>query len=170
MASPEDTRSSRSSAFFLLHRYSDLLARIEGRVFESQAGVSYDQFVILLAIRSSEPPVSMSAIARKVQRRLTTVSGIVDRMEERRLVKRVRSLYNRRTVYISMTGRGKDKVAQGMKVGKALAEQMGSALSEPEVRDLVRLLTKLRDHAFEEFGGEVTSIHTRPVGRKPVET
>jgi DNA-binding MarR family transcriptional regulator len=167
MASPEDTRSLRSSAFFLLHRSSDLLARVEGRVFEIQAGVSYEQFMILLAIRSSEPPVKTSVIARKVQRKLTTVSAIVDRMEERGLVKRVKPLYNPTTAYISMTSRGKDKVVQGIKVGKALAEQLGSALSEPEVQELMRLLTKLRDHTLEGFGEGVTSIRSVPMGRKP---
>jgi DNA-binding MarR family transcriptional regulator len=71
------------------------------------------------------------------------VTGIIDRMEREGLVSRERSKEDRRVVFIKLTARGRELAqeipVEPMEIFKGALEH----LSPQEVKDLMRILTKL---------------------------
>ncbi|MDB4941572.1 MAG: Transcriptional regulator, MarR family [Labilithrix sp.] len=87
--------------------------------------------------------LSLSELSERIRAQNSTVTGIIDRMEREGLVVRERSKEDRRVVHIKLTPKGasiaRDIPLEPMEIVKgALA-----SLSAQEMRDLVRLLTKL---------------------------
>lgn len=74
-----------------------------------------------------------------------SITGIVDKLEERGLVERVRSVEDRREVLIAITAKGNQTYVKGMELYRQLVEKALSALKADEVDELVSLLKKLAD-------------------------
>ena len=74
-----------------------------------------------------------------------SITGIVDKLEERGLVERVRSLEDRREVLIAITEKGNQTYAKGMDLHRQFVEKTLSALEDDEARSLVSLLKKLAE-------------------------
>jgi DNA-binding MarR family transcriptional regulator len=106
--------------------------------------------------------LSLSELSERIRAQNSTVTGIIDRMEQAGLVARVRSTEDRRVIKIKLTDRGA-KIARSidvepMEVFRGALE----SLSPAEVRDLLRILTKVarrvqsivqRESASSSFGG-----------------
>jgi DNA-binding MarR family transcriptional regulator len=87
--------------------------------------------------------LSLSELSERIRAQNSTVTGIIDRMEQAGLVARVRSTEDRRVVKIKLTERG-GKIARSiavepMEVFRGALE----SLSPGEVRDLLKILTKV---------------------------
>jgi DNA-binding MarR family transcriptional regulator len=87
--------------------------------------------------------LSLSELSERIRAQNSTVTGIIDRMEQAGLVARVRSTEDRRVFKIKLTDRGA-KIARSiavepMEVFRGALE----SLSPGEVRDLLRILTKI---------------------------
>jgi DNA-binding MarR family transcriptional regulator len=145
-------RESRQAAFLQLHSMLSLLTRLEESAYLDKTGISHQQFQVLLTVQSGDPPVSQSFIARRLQHKLNSISMIADRMEKQGLISRVRSKDDRREVHVSLTPLGSEKLKLGVEVGVPLSERVASALSEEELNELVRLMTKLKARIFTEMG------------------
>jgi len=87
--------------------------------------------------------LSLSELSEKIRAQNSTVTGIIDRMERENLVTRERSKEDRRVVYIRLTPKGKELAreipVEPMEIFKGALE----SLSAQEMRDLVRIMTKL---------------------------
>jgi len=87
--------------------------------------------------------LSLSELSDKIRAQNSTVTGIIDRMEREGLVTRERSKEDRRVVYIKLTTKGRDLAQEipiePMEIFKGALE----SLSATEVRDLMKILTKL---------------------------
>jgi DNA-binding MarR family transcriptional regulator len=129
-----------------------LLTKLEEKVYAAEAGISYPQFLVLVNVASSEPPVTQTTIARRIQRELNSVSMLVDRMERLGLVTKSRSEVDRRETHVALTPLGKKKLARAIEVGTALRERLGIAFSEEEAQEGIRLTTKLRNQILKELG------------------
>ncbi len=87
--------------------------------------------------------LSLSELSERIRAQNSTVTGIIDRMEREGLVVRARSTEDRRVVHIRLTSKGA-KIA-----GEIAVEPMEvfrgalDSLSPSEVRDLLRILTKI---------------------------
>lgn len=149
---------SRQEAFLLLHNVLGLLTKLEENTYATKAGLSFPQFLVLLTVESSEPPVTQTDIAKAVARNLNTVSMIVDRMEKLGLVTRVRSMDDRRETHVSVTESGHAKLAEAIKVGGSVVEKLGNAFSDDEIRVANDLMGKLKKTIVAELGeGIVTT-------------
>jgi len=84
------------------------------------------QLVCLLSI-DEFAPITLSALARTVHLSPSTVLGIVDRLEVKGLVRRERDLKDRRLVQISLTGPGRDLIANAP---SPLQDTLAHAMSE----------------------------------------
>jgi DNA-binding MarR family transcriptional regulator len=87
--------------------------------------------------------LSLSELSERIRAQNSTVTGIIDRMEQAGLVARVRSTEDRRVIKIKLTERG-SRIARSiaiepMEVFRGALE----GLSPAEVRDLLRILTKV---------------------------
>jgi MarR family 2-MHQ and catechol resistance regulon transcriptional repressor len=74
-----------------------------------------------------------------------TITGIVDKLEERGLVERVRSLKDRREVLIALTPKGSSVFARAEEVHREFMAELFSVLGHDETLHLQRLLSKLAD-------------------------
>lgn len=74
-----------------------------------------------------EGPLTQSALGAGVSMGLSTINGIVDRLESKELVTRRRDTADRRRVFVSATDAGRDMVA---KAPSPLPTQLGHALAD----------------------------------------
>ena len=82
---------------------------IHSRKLSTQFKITTPQLVSLLAIAEQEPAKS-SDIAKAVSLSPATVVGILDRLENKELIRRERSTTDRRVVNIWMTTQGRDLI------------------------------------------------------------
>lgn len=83
-------------------RANDLHSRKLGR----ETGLTTPQLVVMRAIEATEAP-TVSAISRRVSLSQATVTNILNRLEGQKLVRRQRSVTDKRRVNLSVTGQGK---------------------------------------------------------------
>lgn len=87
--------------------------------------------------------LSLSELSEKIRAQNSTVTGIIDRMEREDLVTRERSKEDRRVVYIRLTQKGKELSRAIPVEPMEIFRQALETLTGPEVRDLLRILTKV---------------------------
>lgn len=135
-------------AWALYHQTYNLLYRCEEVMF-SKVGLTPQKYMVLMAIRLIEEPVTVSDVAQWLDRNTNSVSLIVDRMKKDGLVARTRSLGDRRTVRLSLTQKGKEKLDEANIPGWDLVQEMMSPLSEKDLNTFAGLLETIREKAFE---------------------
>ncbi|HUK57122.1 MAG TPA: MarR family transcriptional regulator [Nitrospiria bacterium] len=77
--------------------------------------------------------LSMSELSRKMYLHMSTVSGVVDRLEEKGYVERVRGGSDRRVVNVSLTKAGKRIVQKGPEAAQGKLLHGLESLSRPQV-------------------------------------
>ena len=87
--------------------------------------------------------LSLSELSERIRAQNSTVTGIIDRMEREGLVLRARSKEDRRVINIKLTEKGsriaREVTVEPMEVLRASLE----SLSVPEMRELMKILTKI---------------------------
>lgn len=147
-------KASAHQAFLLFHNLRRILDRLEESTYSKAAGLSYQQFLILVAVESADPPVTQTTIANRVQRSLNSISLMIDRMEKLRLVTRLRSPIDRRETHISITDEGRVKLEEALAVGRFLTDRLADVFTQVEIQESTRLMTKLRERLMSEVGEE----------------
>lgn len=106
-------------------------------------GLQRQQVWVLKALQDG--PRSMTSLAECAQTSHTSLTGIVDRLEERGLVERVRSAEDRRVVQVALTEVGKvETEAARQRMLKRLDEVL-APLDESDRAELFRLMRKITD-------------------------
>ncbi|TLM99237.1 MAG: MarR family transcriptional regulator [Actinobacteria bacterium] len=104
-------------------------------------GLQRQQFWVLGAL--SEGSRRMSDLAECAQTSQASLTGIVDRLEERGLVERVRSEEDRRVVHVALTAIGRDELqAKHARMLQRL-EDVLSPLDPTERREFARLIARI---------------------------
>ena len=87
--------------------------------------------------------ISLSELSERIRAQNSTVTGIIDRMEREGLVVRARSTEDRRVVRIKLTDKGsriaREVSVEPMEILRAALD----SLSAGEMRDLLKILTKI---------------------------
>jgi DNA-binding MarR family transcriptional regulator len=87
--------------------------------------------------------LSLSELSERIRAQNSTVTGIIDRMEREALVVRARSTEDRRVVKIRLTEKG-SKIARAIAVEPMeIFRGALEGLSATEMRDLLKILTKI---------------------------
>ncbi|MCH4815976.1 MAG: MarR family transcriptional regulator [Saccharolobus sp.] len=107
-----------------------------------QIGLSYFEFKVMCALEE-EGKVPMSRIAEKYMLTKAGLTSIIDRLEEKELVRRVRSESDRRVIYVELTEKGREKLMESRKIFLNVLSSFLSKLSEDEIKELERLFSKL---------------------------
>lgn len=76
--------------------------------------------LLVLQLLEPEREMKIGDIARQVNLNQATVTTIIDRLEERRLVKRTRGKQDRRQVFVSLTSQGSEVLEQAPKLLQAV--------------------------------------------------
>jgi DNA-binding MarR family transcriptional regulator len=113
--------------WMLLHQTHNSLVRCEEIVF-AKTGLTAQQHAILMAISYIEGPATPTEIANWVDRKVNSITLIVDRMEKAGLVRRVRDVPDRRSHRLELTDKGKKALAQGINTSWTLIQELISSL------------------------------------------
>jgi DNA-binding MarR family transcriptional regulator len=105
--------------------------------------ITSPQLVALMAVVQLGPS-TMTAIGRAIHLSPSTVVGIIDRLEEKQLVRRERDTRDRRNVFVTVTAAGQTLVDQAP---SALPQGFSSALSALPEDDQHKLVVVLEQFA-----------------------
>jgi DNA-binding MarR family transcriptional regulator len=107
------------------------------------------QFEVLMTLWN-EDGIVLSELGRRVSRDGPTITGVVDRMEKKMLVKRQRNSCDRRVVKVHLTAKGKNMKEQLSTTKKQIFERITHDLSLKEINHLVALLEKMMKNVERE--------------------
>lgn len=118
--------------FHVVHRLHQALFRAGDQMLGEALGISTTQSAVLMYLKSKNG-AAMGELAKAVGLKITSLSGLVDRMEAKGLLKRVRSETDRRSFAIKLTPDGRDiiKTAEPIiaKNNAALLEAIGTEVT-----------------------------------------
>lgn len=87
----------------------------------------------------------MNRFAAETMLSQPSITGLVDKLEARGLVERVRNREDRREVLIAITAKGDETYSKGMDLHRQFVERVFAVLDGGEARSLVSLLKRLAD-------------------------
>lgn len=135
----------------LLHQTRDAVHKSAEKELR-RFGLSPMEAALLFAVHAIGERATPAEISRWLFRESHSVSGLLDRMEKKGLVKRSKDLERKNLVRISLTDKSADfcRTYAEMKV----IDRILGALSQEERKRLAAYLKRLRDRALEDLGIE----------------
>jgi len=117
----------------------------------SGVGVTLMQAAVMVVVKTVKGPVTPAEISRWLFREPQTVSSLLNQMERKNLLKRVRDLEKRNLVRVVLTEKGEEIYARSLEKIETLRQIM-SCLTEEERSNLESYLLKLRNQALKSLG------------------
>jgi len=145
---PERDRKERQ-LWALLHQTSHTVERAREHEMK-ECGISMMQAALLWVVRTIEPPATPAIISRWLSREPNTVSAMLNRMERKGLVKRVKHPQGRGMTEVLLTEKGDELRRKSIAEMRVIGNIMAS-LADEEVDILITALQKLRARAFVEL-------------------
>ena len=124
-----------------------------------------EKLSVLWACRNYPPPVIPAEISRLTTRENQTIAGLLNRMENEGLVKRIPKRRGQPYTEIKMTNKGSKLVDPGLKVQLELITKFMAEFTKEEHQQLQKLLRKVRDKAADELHEEIISPKAYPKGK-----
>jgi DNA-binding MarR family transcriptional regulator len=112
----------------------------------------------LLMLLSNHGAMPMSRLAAFADVSLPNLSGIIDRMEERGLVERVRDEHDRRVVLVRTTAKGRSSCEELEALPRDTMRQILTAVPEADRRTCLRAFRAMR-RAVETLSAEAGTVH-----------
>jgi DNA-binding MarR family transcriptional regulator len=107
-------------------------------------GLTPSQYNVLRILRGEGQPLPILEIASRTITVVPGITGLIDRLEQAGLVNRVRCETDRRIIYVALTNRGTRMLAGLDEPLVALHKRLLGSLSAAELKELIRLLAKVR--------------------------
>jgi DNA-binding MarR family transcriptional regulator len=136
--------SPEQEAFLNLWRTYDRLRALEEQLF-ARYDLTPQQYNVLRLLRGERPrPIATLSLARRLVSRAPDITRMIDKLEQRGLVRRDRPADNRRVVRVAITEAGLDLLRSSHAAVRRLhARQLGH-LTRQQLRQLVALLRQAR--------------------------
>ena len=112
----------------------------------ASAGLTVSELRILRSL-STNGPAPMTRLAGELFMTPASVTGLIDKLEEEKLVERQRGTVDRRVVTVKITGKGSARLEEGLRLNSRFAARALRSLSKEEVEQLIDLLERLGDGA-----------------------
>jgi DNA-binding MarR family transcriptional regulator len=125
-------------------RTSDQLQIRFARLFREH-GLTPSQYNILRILRGEGKPLPILEIASRTITIVPGITGLIDRLEQAGFVNRLRCEKDRRVIYVALTDHGMTALAAVDEPLDDLHRNLFGNLSQAEVKELVRLLEKVRE-------------------------
>jgi MarR family 2-MHQ and catechol resistance regulon transcriptional repressor len=142
MAVNSESENTVLRLWLLLRRVGDSLALCQDSVF-SKYGLTTEQFGVLSSIKS-RGPLRPSDLSHILERTPNSISMLIDRMVKAGLVRRTRDRKDRRTVTVSLTGKGEAAVEPAIPAGWEFIHQILSSLSPDDQRSFASMLETVK--------------------------
>jgi DNA-binding MarR family transcriptional regulator len=134
----------------LLHDVASLYARasrvmdpVRLRVWE-EMGITFPQLRILFRVRG-RPGIDVRGLAEELGISPSAVSQQVDKLVQRGMLKRAEDPDDRRHVRLDLTQTGQQAAGEISRATHVMVESVLSGLSDAELRDLHRLLSRVAE-------------------------
>ena len=141
-------QSQAQEAILNLARTTDQVNIRFERLFR-QYQLTPAQYNILRILRGEGKPLPILEIAGRTITVVPGITGLIDRLEKRGWVQRERSTEDRRVIFVRITAPALDLLAQLDEPVNRLHEEVARGLTPAELKDLTRLLEKLREACAE---------------------
>jgi DNA-binding MarR family transcriptional regulator len=112
-------------------------------VFASRLEVSERELALLRTL-AAEGPMIMKALGGRFRVPVSTMTGLVDRMEKKGLVRRRAGRRDRRSIELEATPAGALALREHARGIEAVARGMLEALSRPDQTTLIAMLRRIR--------------------------
>jgi DNA-binding MarR family transcriptional regulator len=108
-------------------------------------GLTPSQYNVLRILRGEGKPLPILEIAGRTITVVPGITGLIDRLEQAGFVRRVRCDRDRRVIHVALTDQGTTTLAGLDEPLTALHRKLLGHLSPAELRELIRLLEKVRE-------------------------
>ena len=134
---------------------ADRLSRLEHSLFELSAVINRHQEIVqrrfkvsaveidILKLLDSEGDKKMKDIGERVRVKLSNLTNIIDRLESQKLVKRVNSKTDRRSIFVHISTKGKKLLMDYADFLRELSTRMKQVMQEDQFGILVDGLEKI---------------------------
>lgn len=107
-------------------------------------GLTASQYNILRILRGEARPMPVLDIAERTVTAVPGITGLIDRLERAAFVERRRCTDDRRVVFVEITQPGHDILLRLDQPVLDLHRQLMGHLAQKDIRELIRLLEKVR--------------------------
>lgn len=134
---------------------ADKLERLEQSLFQLTDVIQKHQEIVqhrfkvsaveieILKLLDAEGDKKMKDIGERVRVKLSNLTNIIDRLENHKLVKRVNSKTDRRSIFVHITTKGKKLLNDYAEFLRELSTRMRQAMAEEQFAILVEGLEKI---------------------------
>jgi DNA-binding MarR family transcriptional regulator len=136
--------SPEQEAALSVVRTSDQLQIRFARLFR-EYGLTPSQYNVLRILRGEGKPLPILEVASRTVTVVPGITGLIDRLEQAGFVNRVRCEKDRRVIYVALTDHGTKTLAVLDEPLLALHRKLLGHLSQGDLKDLIRLLEKVRE-------------------------
>src|SRR3972149_4723693 len=126
-------------------------ANIAQRGLEKRLGglkLSVAQQRILALVYFAKESLTPSMLASLLLQETHSISGLLNRLEDRDLITRTRDKQDRRVVWVGLTPQSRKVSEQAINIGLELAKEDKDLLESPKSSQSVDLVRKVRDRGF----------------------
>ena len=136
--------SPQEEALLSVVRTSDQLQIRSARLLREH-GLTPSQYNILRILRGEGKPLPILEIASRTIAVVPGITGLIDRLEQAGFVNRLRCEKDRRVIFVALTDQGMTTLAALDGPLVALHQKLLGHLSQGELKELIRLLEKVRE-------------------------
>src|SRR5947209_8981406 len=108
-------------------------------------GLTPSQYNVLRILRGEGQPLPVLEIAARTITVVPGITGLIDRLEKAGFVNRVRCEKDRRVIYVALADHGTTTLAALDEPLVALHHKLLGHLSQADLKELIRLLEKVRE-------------------------
>jgi DNA-binding MarR family transcriptional regulator len=141
--------SLEQEAALQLLRTNDRLQIQFARLFRAH-GLTPSQYNILRILRGEGQPLPILEIAGRTITVVPGITGLIDRLERDGLVHRVRCDTDRRIIHVVLTDKGLAALAALDEPLRDMHQNLLGHLAQAELKELIRLLEKVRQPLAEK--------------------
>jgi DNA-binding MarR family transcriptional regulator len=108
-------------------------------------GLTPSQYNILRILRGEARPLPILEIAERTVTVVPGITGLIDRLERAEFVCRRRCTEDRRVIFVEITTKGQEALSRLDEPVLELNRLLLGCLAQKELRELIRLLEKIRE-------------------------
>jgi DNA-binding MarR family transcriptional regulator len=123
---------------------------LEKRLSHLQLSVAQER--ILALVYFARDPLTPSMLAALLLQETHSVSGLLNRLEDRDLITRTRDRQDRRVVWVGLTAKGKKVAEEAIQISLDMAREYKSLLQGAGADKTVDLVRQVRDLGFRLAG------------------
>lgn len=148
-----DTSHPAADAYRRLYVAQTAVARAIERDL-IRTGVSLPQAIALQVIGTATGAVTATQLASYMGQERQSMTGLIDRMESKGWIARVRDLPDRRAIRLELTASGQEKLEEIMPVSFSAVVQIFSRFSDEQLIAMSQTFQDVYEAASRQGGGE----------------